>query len=135
MTPTARTQPQREYPVIVTLPLPSRDLSPNARGHWGKKARAAKKARNDGYLATVAARIDCQHKTPFKTAEAHTTFYVRDNRRRDADNLLASLKPSFDSMVDAGLLVDDCGLVHMPMTIAVDKLRPRVEILIRERLP
>jgi Holliday junction resolvase RusA-like endonuclease len=38
---------------------------------------------------------------------ADVTFVVPDRRRRDMDNLLAMLKPAWDGLVDAGLLVDD----------------------------
>lgn len=118
-------------PVLVTLPLPHPSLSPNARPHHMTKARLKKKARNDGYLAGVKARIDCQHEQPFELAEAHATFYVRTNRNRDGDNALASLKASFDGLADAGIFRNDSGLRHYPVKFEVDKKNPRVELLIR----
>jgi Holliday junction resolvase RusA-like endonuclease len=120
-----------DYPVIVTLPLPDPGLSPNGRSVWQKKARLLKRARSDGYLATVKARIDCQHRRAFIKCEAHPTFYVRDKRRRDGDNAQAMLKPYYDGMVDAGLLWDDKDMVHMPVKFEIDKANPRVEILVR----
>ena len=35
------------------------------------------------------------------------TFILKDNRRHDWDNLLASFKAGIDGIVDAGLLPDD----------------------------
>ena len=37
--------------LVITLPLPPKELSPNTRVHWGRKARATKKYR---LVATVA---------------------------------------------------------------------------------
>ena len=123
---------RREYPVIVELPLPSPKLSPNRKpAHWSTLSTARKKARSDGYIATVKARIDCQHQTAFTKCEAHPTFYFRTNRRRDGDNFAAMLKPYFDGMVDAGLVVNDSGITHMPPKFEIDKASPRVEILVR----
>lgn len=121
-----------EYPVVVVLPLPSSKLSPNGQhGHWSSLSKARKKARSDGYIATLKARIDCQHVKPFVKCEAHATFYFRTNRRRDGDNYAAMLKPYWDGMVDAGLVVNDSGIRHMPVKFEVDKKQPRVQILIR----
>jgi Holliday junction resolvase RusA-like endonuclease len=35
------------------------------------------------------------------------TFVVPDKRRRDLDNLVSSVKPQMDGIVDAGILRDD----------------------------
>jgi hypothetical protein len=122
----------KELPVIVTLPLPSPKLSPNKKpAHWSVTASARKKARSDGYLATVKARFDCQHVKAFKECQAYPTFFCRTKRRRDGDNAQAMLKPYYDGMVDAGLIIDDQFICHMPPKFSVDKANPRVEILVR----
>lgn len=41
-------------------------------------------------------------------------------RRRDRDNLLASLKAAFDGIADAGLVENDAGLTHLPVHIVID---------------
>lgn len=125
--------------ITVWLPLPDRALSPNARGHWAKKARAVKKAREVGYIATSYTMSDANggrlryRKNGFKweAAETEAVFYVKDSRRRDADNAAASLKPYWDGMVDAGLLSDDRGLRHLPIKFVVDKKSQRVEVTIK----
>lgn len=71
----------------------------------------------------------------WREAEAQATFYFKDKRNRDADNLLASLKPAFDGIADAGVVVNDCGLHHKPVKRSVDKNDPRVVIVIRPLAP
>lgn len=114
----------------LVLDLPPRELSPNSRTHWAKKARAVKYYRT---LAMVVARNAVGRRGPgWERAEARATFYVPDKRRRDPTNLSASLKAAWDGFVDAGVLTDDQYLIEHPPVIVVDKERPRVEIEISE---
>lgn len=39
----------------LILPWPSKDLSPNARVHWARKARAVKSSREQAYYLAKAA--------------------------------------------------------------------------------
>lgn len=84
--------------LLVRLPWPPSSLSPNARGHWSVKARAAKKYRGD-------CRILCQahgaRALPVDALHVEVTFYPPDRRRRDSDNLMASCKACFDGVADA----------------------------------
>lgn len=89
--------------MIVDLPWPDRRLHPNARVHWGVKARASKKARADAKIAMRAAGI---RKLQSSGIAVTAIFAPPDNRRRDADGMLASLKPSFDGIADA-IGIDD----------------------------
>lgn len=111
----------------LTLDLPPRALSPNVRSHWSKKAKAVKYYRR---LAFVVAR--CQPERGWEKAEVRTTFYLPDLRRRDPDNLMASMKAAWDGIVDAHVLTDDRYLVQHPPTLALDRERPRVEIELTE---
>lgn len=116
--------------ITITLSLPPRELSPNYTvgsrgGRLGKAAKIRAYRRNAGYIA-LAARG--RHTLAWPTATAQATFYNKINRRRDADNALASLKAAFDGIRDAGVIADDSGLTHLPVVFAVDKARPRVEI-------
>jgi len=111
--------------MTITLPLPPRELSPNWRGHWAQKAKAVKKYRQ---LAWAVAMSETRCNWP--TANAQATFYFRDRRRRDRDNLLASLKSAFDGLTDAGVIDDDSGLTHLPVIVEYDKANPRVEITV-----
>lgn len=115
----------------ITLAPPHRCLSPNARCHFMAKANAVKAYRFDAGIKARAfiGRAKCP---AWKRATAQATFYVKVNRRRDADNALASLKPVFDGLRDAGVIDDDSGLVHLPVEFVVDKRRPRVEVTVRQ---
>ena len=62
---------------------------------------------------------------------ATTTFYVKDERRRDIKNMEAALKPLWDGIVDAGILVDDDykHLRHGESKVLVGKERKVVVVL------
>ena len=98
---------------VLDLPWPPADLNPNRarKLHWTVLHRAAKQYRGDCYVEAVnlrnlrfRARLSRSLPPP---VTASVTFWMPDRRRRDLDNLLASLKPAWDGLVDAGLLVDD----------------------------
>ena len=119
------------HSVKITLPLPPRALSPNTRspGNWRKKQRATKKYRADAYLMTLAAG---GQNLKWTKAIAQATFYWSNKARRDVRNAEAMLKPAYDGIVDAGLIVDDNYevLTHYPTAFFVDEKRPRVEIMV-----
>jgi Holliday junction resolvase RusA-like endonuclease len=46
-------------------------------------------------------------KWPNTVITAKVVFVVPDRRQRDLDNCMAMLKPCWDGLVDAGVLVDD----------------------------
>lgn len=97
----------------LILPWPSRDLHPNSRVHWGRKAKAAKAARRAATLIALAA--GAKTTTYPEGAPLHVWIdgYPADRRRRDADGLLSSLKPWLDGIADA-LGVDDRRFVPHP---------------------
>lgn len=116
--------------MIITLPLPPRALSPNARGHWAKKMKAVKKYREDAALAALAAGAKTWE--PLTSAKVECRFFFRPRkqgggRMPDPDNLIASMKAGFDGLTDAGVFADDNKLVHLPPLRAWDA-EPRVEI-------
>lgn len=95
---------------VVTLPWPSKDLSPNARVHWARKNRAARKARNEAKIACLAAGI---RGLGWEAARVTVTFHPPDNRRRDSDNLLSSLKSALDGIADATGIDDSRWLLQI----------------------
>jgi crossover junction endodeoxyribonuclease RusA len=111
--------------MTITLPFPPRELSPNARIHWARKAKIVKAYRTQAFAAAFR-----RGHTPYAIATARVVFFAPDRRRRDHDNLSASLKAAWDGIVDAGILIDDAGLRHETITVVVDRERPRVEITI-----
>jgi crossover junction endodeoxyribonuclease RusA len=96
----------------LVLPWPDRSLHPNSRVHWSKRSKAAKQARADAYVLTKDA---WRYLAPLPEGPIHVWIngYPADLRRRDADGLLSSLKPSLDGIADA-LGVDDRRFVPHP---------------------
>lgn len=89
--------------LILTLPWPPADLSPNSRGHWSKLARAKK-----AYRAACAWTAKEQGAKRIEAERLHLTItFVPPNRRaHDLDNCLTRLKSGLDGLADV-LGVDD----------------------------
>ena len=115
--------------LTITIPLPDASLSPNSRSHWGKKARHTKDYRNAAMLATKAA-LQRTRPPGWLKAECKVSAFYAVSRRRDTDNLIASLKSAFDGIADTGVISNDSGLVHLPAIIGKDTRNPRIEITI-----
>ena len=91
----------------ITLPWPPSGLSPNARNHWAKLAKLKKQ-----YRETCAWAAMSQGVRPIKAEQVkvHLAFVPPNRRRRDWDNLLASMKSGLDGLSDV-LRVDDSRFV------------------------
>ncbi len=87
----------------VILPWPHKDLSPNARVHFRAKAAAIKSQREQAYWITKASNMLAPRDGGIAL---RFDFYPPDKRRRDLDNMLASVKGAIDGIADA-LEVDD----------------------------
>jgi crossover junction endodeoxyribonuclease RusA len=85
----------------LDLPM-SRPLSLNGREHWRRKAALVKRVR---LLAFAKAQHVGVPALPRIAVELH--YVPRDRRRRDPLNLVATLKPVEDGLVDAGVVPDD----------------------------
>ena len=88
---------------MIELPWPPKELSPNARVHWTKKAKAAKAYRAECYMLAKAAGVKVP---PGQRVALMIEFIPPDRRARDDDNCLASFKAGRDGIADA-LGVDD----------------------------
>lgn len=128
--PTTATRKPRS--VTIRLPLPSRELSPNGRFHWRSSARAKKFARLTAKYATEAQAGFARAGGEMAKATCEARFYFKQDRRRDRDNLLASLKAYFDGVADAGLVRNDSDMTYLPVVVAIDRTNPRVELHITE---
>lgn len=97
--------------LILTLPWPPADLSPNARGHWSKLARAKK-----AYRAACAWTAKEQGAKRIEAERLHVSlvFYPPSRRAFDLDNMLARMKSGLDGLADV-LGVDD---KHWSLSIA-----------------
>lgn len=87
---------------VIELPWPPKELSPNARMHWARKGRIAKKYRDDCYFLTIASGAKASADEFILDIE----FIPPDRRKRDDDNCLASFKAGRDGIADA-LGIDD----------------------------
>ena len=95
----------------LTLPWPPADLSPNARQHWSKLARAKK-----AYRAACAWTAKEQGAKRIEAERLHVSlvFYPPSRRAFDLDNMLARMKSGLDGLADV-LGVDD---KHWSLTIS-----------------
>src|SRR5690554_5471579 len=75
-------------------------LTANQRMHWRQKAEITKTVR--AVTALKAARIPALGK-----CRVTLTWVVTTKRRRDADNIVPTLKAMCDGLVDAGIVADD----------------------------
>jgi len=119
--------------LLITLPIPPAECSPNVRSHWAKKCRVTKKAREDAFLAAVSARHASSLSFPFPGAVVRITWLSRDRRglRADNDNRIASLKAYFDGITDAGVWRDDRGVEFRIASMDVDQKNPRVILAVQ----
>ena len=92
----------------VTLPWPDASLSPNRKNgrHWGAVHAAKGKRLSDARFLALAEMRKSGYVPPAGTLALVVTFHAPDKRRRDLDNLLASMKADFDGLSQA-LGVDD----------------------------
>lgn len=90
--------------IIVKLPWPPKELNPNARVHWAKKAKAAKLCRAHAF--GIAYFIRPKLKGIDGPLDLWLTFNPPDRRKRDDDNLIAMFKAYRDGIA-GGLDIDD----------------------------
>lgn len=82
------------------FPWSKAPLSLNDRLHH--MAKAKKTAEIRALTATMT-----RHVPPAPRIEVGLVYVVKDIRRRDEENLVATLKPICDGLVDAGIVPDD----------------------------
>lgn len=82
----------------ISLPWPPRELSPNARGHWAIKARAAKSHRAACQILCMAAGARA---LGWPDMVVSITFHPPSARRADLDNMLAAMKAGLDGVAQA----------------------------------
>lgn len=87
----------------VMLPWPPKELSPNARCHWAKLAKAKK-----AYRSACAWQAKAQGARKVQADALHLTltFHAPTRRAFDLDNALARCKAGLDGLCDV-LGVDD----------------------------
>lgn len=98
--------------IPLILPWPPKELSPNARTHWRKKAPITKAYKQACWALCKEAGVIA----PETVGRLHLwlTFYPPDRRHRDDDNMIASFKAGRDGLALA-LGVDDKRFVCHPL--------------------
>lgn len=112
----------------VTLPLPLRELSPNSRCHWARKAAAKKKYRSWAAAAAWAAKGSWAVR---ESVRLKIVLYARDRRSKwDRDNLIAAMKAAIDGLADAGIVYDDRGVSLDDPEIVFGDKDARMELVV-----
>lgn len=91
----------REY--LIRLGWPNSALSPNSRKDRRSITDIRKRAKQEGWAEAKKHRAEIA-----ENAHILIEFFPPDNRRRDLDNLLASMKSHLDGIASAAG-VDDAG--------------------------
>lgn len=114
----------------IELPWPAKPLSPNTRQHWAVKAHSVKAARDEAFYLV---RSVCKTSQPWERVAVSMTLCPPDNRRRDRDNMISSMKAATDGIADA-LGVDDSRFeitysIGSPIkggavTVTIEELKP-----------
>ena len=98
--------------ITIHLRLPSKDTHPNKQVHWARKKDAVKIDRQ--YAGFMTGLAMGSGKFGWKSATVHAEWTFKTAARRDRDNLLSWCKHFFDGFQDAGLILNDNGLTHLP---------------------
>lgn len=109
----------------VILPWPPKELSPNAKLHWAKKAKFTKSYRQTAWALSLEAKIKANKDGK---VEMDITFCPPDKRHRDYDNMVASIKAGLDGLADA-LGVND--RMFRPTFKFSDEIKAQVIITIK----
>jgi crossover junction endodeoxyribonuclease RusA len=109
----------------VTFPWPPKELSPNQKSHWAKKAKFAKQYRLTCWALAKEAKLETSKEGK---VYLEITFFPPDKRHRDADNMVASIKAGLDGLADA-LQVND--RMFLPTFKFTDEVAGMVKIEIK----
>ena len=116
--------------ITIFLEWPNPGLSPNSRKHYREKAKLVSVARQMAHLLTSQYDIPPCF-SPDAPLETRLTFFPPDKRKRDIDNLLASMKSSLDGIFDA-LKMNDNRVRRTVLEWGKAAQPGRVEIEIKE---
>ena len=112
--------------LCLRLALPNRVLSPNVRTHWSVKARSVKQHRFAGRVK--AKQVMGRGFEPWESADVKITFYHKEVRTRDKDNLLAQMKAYMDGIADAGVVANDSRFTYLPIDTEINTTHPHVAV-------
>lgn len=129
-----------QAPTTFTVPLPPRELSPNARVHWAAKASATSEYRQAVKVFGLAYRRK-HHLETFVRARVSLVFAIKGGRGvaycpRDEANAVAAFKAGYDGIVAAGFVQDDSAkYMHMGGVAILRTKGPYVLVTIEDVAP
>lgn len=103
----------------ISLPDDRPPLNLNQRQHWAAKGTTTRRLR-----ALAARQAKLQGIPHLDHLHTRLVWIPPDRRRRDEDNIVATAKPLWDGLVDAGVVDDDTSVYmtkYMPRIAAPDK--------------
>lgn len=115
--------------ITITLPIPARKLSPNARVHWAERANLTRHARAVAHLAALHA-LNLRRPPGWLKARLEVKAYFKTLNFPDPTNFPLSLKAAIDGIADSGIIANDKGLWPERPTFEKDASNPRVELTI-----
>lgn len=114
--------------LVVVVPWAHRYLSPNARVIWQLKHRIARQTRQTARLLTLV-QFGCgnQAHPVDNRIEVVLIAHPRDKRKRDEDNIIASMKSTLDGIADA-LGVNDASFHFKELQFSDTRKPPEIEV-------
>ena len=118
--------------LTIELPLPPQEIRPNARVHWGRKAKRVKEYRSRAKHAALqillegGGRNELVTLIPVSRASVRITMLNKTARKMDQDNLIASMKPALDGLTDAEIWTDDRDVTILSPVRGKDADNPRI---------
>ena len=116
----------------LSLPWPPKDLSPNVRKHWRGLAKHKAAYRERCRLETLLQCHPSRVKLP-NFIHLVMEFVPPDRRKRDRDNLVASMKSGLDGMADA-LEINDNRFTDLTVRIVETVTRAKGEACVMVKL-
>ena len=120
--------------IEIVLGWPPSDLSPNARLHWAKLAKAKKLYRQKCATVTKHQLKKYKYSELPEKLVLEMTFIPPDRRSYDRDNLVARMKSGIDGLSDA-LRINDKRFNTVISTMDQDYLGGFVKIRILKETP
>lgn len=109
----------------ATFDWPPKALSPNARIHWAKKAKAVKGYRKDCHILAMMQKLAVDWEGPI---HLFIVLIPPSKRRYDMDNALAALKSGLDGVADALEVNDSRFRIHAAMGLSTPPGRVSITV-------
>jgi crossover junction endodeoxyribonuclease RusA len=119
----------RSWTIRLPWSKPPLTLNGSYGSHWAHAKRVKEVRRVAAALARGA------HVPHLESCTVQLHYVPRDGRRRDTDNLVATLKPIADGLVDAGIVDDDAPAFMAkpePIIAAPDSRDPHLFVVVTE---